>query len=296
MGGLTFAAKTERPHRGGGAAAAWRARRSTAGVPVPVQRNEAAAVGVGTDGRRGRALLAMRRMQQEQGPGAPGSGHAALGLRLSFQQQMAQARAGGVRVSTDTHGKEHQFPPNDKGGWGAGATPSSEGKAREGEDAGGGSLRAHPRSSSRNVPHPAIDGGFGGSLFGRASEYSEYSEGQAATLQTVFLGQVESGGGGGGGGGGRRWGRGAGGKDQTALSSPQGKARNGGGEEDSQCGAQPKKTLPRPVYEGDPNALCKLVHSDSTPDIVKVRELLDAGIDVRYHEVRPRTLDCTILQ
>ena len=69
-------------------------------------------------------------------------------------------------------------------------------------------------------------------------------------------------------------------------------------------GAQPKKTIPgwtpvvpRPEYEGDPSALLRwLVEARNAgwsqgqgrrgqwevPDIAKVHELLDAGIDVRY--------------
>ena len=106
-----------------------------------------------------------------------------------------------------------------------------------------------------------------------------------------FLGQVEksvakpegsSGSGGGGGGG------------EGTAPSTEGKAREGEEEdqaEDSppprmQGGAQPKKTLPRPVYEGDPAALMKVIDeagdAGQEPDITKIRELLDAGIDVRY--------------
>ena len=64
-----------------------------------------------------------------------------------------------------------------------------------------------------------------------------------------------------------------------------------------QGGAQPKKTLPRPVYEGKADALFKMLKEAMyagratrdepygtrvVPDITKVRELLDAGIDIRY--------------
>ena len=81
---------------------------------------------------------------------------------------------------------------------------------------------------------------------------------------------------------------------------PEGKAQEGeeeDEEEDSpspqtQGGAQPKKTLPRPVYEGDARALYKVLveavkaskswQNPKEPDITKVHELLDAGIDVRY--------------
>ena len=64
-----------------------------------------------------------------------------------------------------------------------------------------------------------------------------------------------------------------------------------------QGGAQPKKTLPRPVYEGKADALFKMLKEAMyagratrdepygtrvEPDITKVRELLDAGIDIRY--------------
>ena len=90
-----------------------------------------------------------------------------------------------------------------------------------------------------------------------------------------------------GGGGGGRVGRGGGATGEGG----EGKAREV--EEDlpppppqTQGGAQPKKTLPRPVYEGKPDALITVVgeaeEADEEPDIAKVRELLDAGIDVRY--------------
>ena len=80
----------------------------------------------------------------------------------------------------------------------------------------------------------------------------------------------------------------------AAAPPPEGKAREGEEQdkkEDSpppqtQGGAQPKKTLPRPAYEGDAAALCKMLEeaarAGTEPDIAKVRELLDAGIDVRY--------------
>ena len=78
----------------------------------------------------------------------------------------------------------------------------------------------------------------------------------------------------------------------TAAPPPEGKAREGeeDDEEDSppqaQGGAQPKKTLPRPAYEGDADAMYKVLVEAATagiaPDITKVRELLDAGIDVLY--------------
>ena len=59
----------------------------------------------------------------------------------------------------------------------------------------------------------------------------------------------------------------------------------------SQGGAQPKKTLPRPVYEGDAAALVETLleaaKEGEEPDIAKVRELLDAGIDVRYQVREP---------
>ena len=85
----------------------------------------------------------------------------------------------------------------------------------------------------------------------------------------------------------------------AAAPPPEGKAREGeeeNQEEDSpppqtQGGAQPKKTLPRPVYEGDADALVEVLaearREGEEPDIAKVRELLDAGIDVRY-QVRAR--------
>ena len=85
---------------------------------------------------------------------------------------------------------------------------------------------------------------------------------------------------------------------------PEGKAREGeeeNQEEDSpppqtQGGAQPKKTLPRPVYEGDADALVGVLaearREGEEPDIAKVRELLDAGIDVRYQVRVPCVCVC----
>ena len=80
----------------------------------------------------------------------------------------------------------------------------------------------------------------------------------------------------------------------AAAPPPEGKAREGEEEDQdkedsppppSQGGAQPKKTLPRPAYEGDAGALLEMLYdadiTDDEPDIAKVRELLDAGIDVR---------------
>ena len=75
---------------------------------------------------------------------------------------------------------------------------------------------------------------------------------------------------------------------------PEGKAQEG--EEDekedspppsqTQGGAQPKKTLPRPAYEGKADALLEMLAVAASarvdPGIAKVRELLDAGIDIRY--------------
>ena len=143
-------------------------------------------------------------------------------------------------------------------------------------------------------------------MFGRDSD-SEYtseealvdSEAAASTGEHAaptgggaaggFLGQVEksvakpegssgSGGGSGGGGG------------TDAALPTEGKARKGEEEdhEDSpppqaQGGAQPKKTLPRPVYDGKADALVEMLMEEGEDvDIAKVRELLDAGIDVRY--------------
>jgi hypothetical protein len=68
-----------------------------------------------------------------------------------------------------------------------------------------------------------------------------------------------------------------------------GKGGGGGGGEGA--GAQPKKTLPRPGYEGDAAALVETLleaaKEGEEPDIAKVRELLDAGIDVRYQVREP---------
>ena len=87
---------------------------------------------------------------------------------------------------------------------------------------------------------------------------------------------------------------------------PEGKAREGeeGQEKDSppppsQGGAQPKKTLPRPVYEGDAGALVGMLedamNAGKEPDIAKVRELLDAGIDV-LHQVRVSCVCALVLE
>ena len=84
------------------------------------------------------------------------------------------------------------------------------------------------------------------------------------------------------------------GKGTDAAPPTEGKALDGEEEDQeeaspppqTQGGAQPKKTLPRPVYEGDAGALFKMLMEAAKarvePDIAKVRELLDAGIDVRY--------------
>ena len=92
-------------------------------------------------------------------------------------------------------------------------------------------------------------------------------------------------------------------KAGAAAPPPEGKAREGeeGQEKDSppppqtQGGAQPKKTLPRPVYEGNADALMEMlmVLRGEESDITKVRELLDAGIDIRY-KVRVRCV-CVVL-
>jgi hypothetical protein len=80
------------------------------------------------------------------------------------------------------------------------------------------------------------------------------------------------------------------GKEEVVEGSP-------GSPPPSQGGAQPKKTLPRPAYEGKADALVKMLYDagrmprrrgvriparSEVPDIAKVRELLDAGIDVLY--------------
>ena len=149
----------------------------------------------------------------------------------------------------------------------------------------------------------------GENMFGRDSDSSseeaeDVGEAAANTEENTaptgggaaggFLGQVEksvakpegsSGSGGGGGGGG---------EETDAAPPTEGKALEGeeeDQEEDSpppqtQGGAQPKKTLPRPAYEGDAAALVEVLMEAANawiqPDIAKVRELLDAGIDIRY--------------
>ena len=145
--------------------------------------------------------------------------------------------------------------------------------------------------------------GYGEDMFGRDSD-SDSSEEAVAVPSTEnmpspeagvaaggFLGQVqdvvakEEAGSERGGGGAMV----AGGEDRDATPSLEVKAWE---VEDvpplppSQGGAQPKKTLPRPVYEGKAGALMKVLIEAAkvgiVPDIAKVRELLDAGIDVRY--------------
>ena len=84
------------------------------------------------------------------------------------------------------------------------------------------------------------------------------------------------------------------GKGTDAAPPTEGKARDGeeGDQEEAspppqtQGGAQPKKTHPRPVYEGKADAQVEMleeaIDAGEEPDIAKIRELLDAGIDVRY--------------
>ena len=130
----------------------------------------------------------------------------------------------------------------------------------------------------------------GGTLFGRDSD-SEYSDDVDEALVAVAAPTI----------GGNEAPTG-GFLGQTAAPPPEGKALEG--EEDQekdspppqmQGGAQPKKTLPRPVYEGDAAALLEMLLdascADENPDIAKVRELLDAGIDIRY-QVRPPLCVC----
>ena len=40
--------------------------------------------------------------------------------------------------------------------------------------------------------------------------------------------------------------------------------------------------IPKPVFNGEASALFDLVNSETAPDIDKVNELIDAGIDLRY--------------
>jgi hypothetical protein len=65
--------------------------------------------------------------------------------------------------------------------------------------------------------------------------------------------------------------------------APEGKAREGE-EEDSppQPSAKPRKMIPKLVYNGEASALYYLINSETAPDIVKVEELIDMGIDLRY--------------
>ena len=72
------------------------------------------------------------------------------------------------------------------------------------------------------------------------------------------------------------------------MIAPEGKAREGEEEKDSppQLGAEPKKTIPKPVYTGPTDTMVNMVNSYSAPDIDKLNELIDAGIDLRY-QVRP---------
>ena len=91
----------------------------------------------------------------------------------------------------------------------------------------------------------------------------------------------------------------------AAAPPPEGKAQEGEEEDEeddspppsqTQGGAKPKKTLPRPAYEGDAGALLEMLYdadiTDEEPDITKVRELLDAGITVRYQVCVPCVCVC----
>ena len=49
-----------------------------------------------------------------------------------------------------------------------------------------------------------------------------------------------------------------------------------------QPSAEPRKMIPKSLYIGKASALYDLVNSGTAPDIVKVNELIDAGIDLRY--------------
>ena len=135
----------------------------------------------------------------------------------------------------------------------------------------------------------SVAAGYGEDMFGRDSD-SEPSESSEEAVDGAipaptggvaaggFLGLVANPEAGGGG----------------SPPPPEGKAREGevkDEEEDSlppqgQGGAQPKKTLPRPVYEGKADTLVEMleeaIDAGEEPDIAKIRELLDAGIDVRY--------------
>ena len=137
------------------------------------------------------------------------------------------------------------------------------------------------------------DGGSGGSSTAAASTDADggSSPGDKTNTGGVGNNSAADGGGsaagsGGGGGGGGLFG----GKCTADAVAPEGKAREGEEEEaDSppQRGAEPKKTIPKPVYAGEADALYDLVDSMTTrcttwPDIDKLNELIDAGIDLRY--------------
>ena len=68
--------------------------------------------------------------------------------------------------------------------------------------------------------------------------------------------------------------------------APEGKARDGEGEEDDspppQRGAEPKKTIPKAKYTGKVSALYNLCASRSKPDMNELNALIQAGIDIRY--------------
>ena len=51
------------------------------------------------------------------------------------------------------------------------------------------------------------------------------------------------------------------------------------------CG-DPKKGHAASSYTGKPDALCDLCDSESTPPTAKVDELVAAGINLRYQQVR----------
>ena len=73
------------------------------------------------------------------------------------------------------------------------------------------------------------------------------------------------------------------------MIAPKGKAREGEEEEEDsppRRGAEPKKTIPKPVYTGPKDTMVNMVKSETAPDIDKLNDLIDAGIDLRY-QVRP---------
>ena len=125
-----------------------------------------------------------------------------------------------------------------------------------------------PGGGAANAPFPL--GGAAGGFLGQVEDAVAMQEGRSGS---------EEGGGAEAGGGGT-----------DAAPPREGKAREG--EEEVQ------EEDSRPVYKGKADTLFKMLdvptNACEEPDIAKVRELLDAGIDVRY-QVRVRSVCLCVL-